>query len=259
MDLGIKGKRALVCASSQGLGKGCAIALAEAGVDLVLNGRRADILEQTADEIRSKFQVSVTAIAADITTPDGRDAVLEAAGQIDILVTNAGGPPPGVWSDWDRDDFIKALDANMLTPIDLMKRCLPAMIEQGWGRVVNITSGSVKAPIAQLGLSNSARAGLTGYVAGTARQVAPHGVVINNLLPGIHDTNRALSLDTGVAQAQDISIEQAKENRCAIIPVRRYGTIQEFGSTCAFLCSQHAGFMIGQNILLDGGAMNSTL
>jgi 3-oxoacyl-[acyl-carrier protein] reductase len=191
MDLGIKGKRALVCASSQGLGKGCAIALAEAGVDLVLNGRRADILEQTADEIRSKFQVSVTAIAADITTSDGRDAVLEAAGQIDILVTNAGGPPPGVWSDWDRDDFIKALDANMLTPIDLMKRCLPAMIEQGWGRVVNITSGSVKAPIAQLGLSNSARAGLTGYVAGTARQVAPHGVVINNLLPGIHDTNRA--------------------------------------------------------------------
>lgn len=259
MDLGIKGKRALVCASSQGLGKGCAIALAEAGVDLVLNGRRADILEQTADEIRSKFQVSVTAIVADITTSDGRDAVLEAAGQIDILVTNAGGPPPGVWSDWDRDDFIKALDANMLTPIDLMKRCLPAMIEQGWGRVVNITSGSVKAPIAQLGLSNSARAGLTGYVAGTARQVAPHGVVINNLLPGIHDTNRALSLDTGVAQAQDISIEQAKENRCATIPVRRYGTIQEFGSTCAFLCSQHAGFMIGQNILLDGGAMNSTL
>jgi 3-oxoacyl-[acyl-carrier protein] reductase len=133
------------------------------------------------------------------------------------------------------------------------------MIDRSWGRVVNITSGSVKAPIAQLGLSNSARAGLTGYVAGTARQVAPHGVVINNLLPGIHDTNRALSLDTGVAQAQDISIEQAKENRCAIIPVRRYGTIQEFGSTCAFMCSQHAGFMIGQNVLLDGGAMNSTL
>ena len=259
MDLGISGQRALVCASSKGLGRGCAEALAAEGVDLVLNARGTEALEATADAIRAAHGVDVIAVAADITTEAGQAEVLAAAGSIDILVTNAGGPPPGMWTDWDRDDFIKALDANMLTPIDLMKRCLPAMIDRGWGRVVNITSGSVKAPIPQLGLSNSARAGLTGYVAGTARQVAPFGVVINNLLPGIHDTNRALSLDTGVAQAQDISIEQAKENRCATIPVRRYGTIQEFGSTCAFMCSQHAGFMIGQNVLLDGGAMNSTL
>ncbi|MEO5620088.1 MAG: SDR family NAD(P)-dependent oxidoreductase, partial [Cypionkella sp.] len=182
MDLGIKGKRALVCAASKGLGRGCAMALAEAGVDLVINARGAEALEATAAELR-KFGVQVTAVAADITTEAGRGEVLAAAGAVDILVTNAGGPPPGVWSDWDRDDFIKALDANMLTPIALMKALLPGMIDKGWGRVVNITSQSVKAPIPQLGLSNAARAGLTGYVGGTSRQVAPFGVTINNLLP----------------------------------------------------------------------------
>jgi 3-oxoacyl-[acyl-carrier protein] reductase len=259
MDLGITGKRALVCASSQGLGKGCAMALAEAGVDLVLNARRADILDETAHEIRSRYNVNVVAIAGDITTDADRAKVLEAAGQLDILVTNAGGPPPGLWSDWDRDDFIKALDANMLAPIALMKACLPQMMAQGWGRVVNITSQSVKAPIAQLGLSNAARSGLTGYVAGTSRQVAPHGVTINNLLPGIHATNRSISLDSVVAQQQGISPEQAAQNRCETIPARRYGTIQEFGAMCAFLCSQHAGFIVGQNILLDGGAVNANL
>ena len=259
MDLGITGKRALVCASSQGLGKGCAMALAEAEVDLVLNARRADILDETAHEIRSRYNVNVVAIAGDITTDADRTKVLEAAGQLDILVTNAGGPPPGLWSDWDRDDFIKALDANMLAPIALMKACLPQMMAQGWGRVVNITSQSVKAPIAQLGLSNAARSGLTGYVAGTSRQVAPHGVTINNLLPGIHATNRSISLDSVVAQQQGISPEQAAQNRCETIPARRYGTIQEFGAMCAFLCSQHAGFIVGQNILLDGGAVNANL
>ena len=259
MDLGITGKRALVCASSQGLGKGCAMALAEAGVDLVLNARRADILDETAHEIRSRYNVNVVAIAGDITTDADRAKVLEAAGQLDILVTNAGGPPPGLWSDWDRDDFIKALDANMLAPIALIKACLPQMMAQGWGRVVNITSQSVKAPIAQLGLSNAARSGLTGYVAGTSRQVAPHGVTINNLLPGIHATNRSISLDSVVAQQQGISPEQAALNRCETIPARRYGTIQEFGAMCAFLCSQHAGFIVGQNILLDGGAVNANL
>jgi 3-oxoacyl-[acyl-carrier protein] reductase len=259
MDLGISGKRALVCASSQGLGKGCALALAQAGVSLVLNARRADILEQTAQEIRSKYAFEVVTVASDVTTEDGRAKLLDAAGDLDILVTNAGGPPPGLWSDWDREDFIKALDANMLAPIALMKAVLPIMIERGWGRIVNITSQSVKAPIPQLGLSNAARSGLTGYVAGTSRQVAPHGVCINNLLPGIHATNRAVSLDGAAAEQQGITPQQAKENRCQTIPARRYGTIEEFGAMCAFLCSQHAGFIVGQNILLDGGAVNANL
>ena len=259
MDLGIAGKRALVCASSKGLGLGCAEALAGAGVHLVMNGRSEDSLQAAIDSIRATADVEVTGVAADITTEDGRAKVLDAAGTLDILVTNAGGPPPGMWSDWDRDDFIAALDANMLAPIALMKALLPGMMERGWGRVVNITSQSVKAPIAVLGLSNAARTGLTGYVAGTARQVAPSGVTINNLLPGIHATDRAVSLDTGVSEAQGISMAEAKAQREATIPARRYGTRAEFGATCAFLCSQHAGFIVGQNILLDGGATNATI
>lgn len=259
MELGIRGKRALVCASSKGLGRGCAENLAAAGVDLTLCARGEEALIETAQYIQKTYGVSVTAIAADITSEDGRTKVLKAAGDVDILVTNAGGPPPGLWSDWDRDDFIKAIDANMLTPIALMKALLPSMMTKGWGRVVNITSQSVKAPIAVLGLSNSARAGLTGYVAGTARQVAGHGVTINNLLPGIHATDRAISLDGGVAQQRGISVEQAAAERAQTIPAGRYGTAQEFGATCAFLCSQHAGFIIGQNILLDGGAVNASL
>ena len=259
MDLGIKGKRALVCASSKGLGLGCARALAEAGVSLVMNARGADALEAAAADIRADFGIDVTTVACDVTTPEGQAAVLEAAGTLDVLVTNAGGPPPGMWSDWDREDFIKALDANMLTPIALMKATLPGMMERGWGRVVNITSVSVKSPVPVLGLSNSARAGLTGYVAGTSRQVAGSGVVINNLQPGLHATDRAVSLDTGAAKAQGISVEEAKANREATIPVGRYGTIEEFGATCAFMCSQYAGFMVGQNILLDGGATNTTM
>ncbi|MEP5151639.1 SDR family oxidoreductase [Planktotalea sp.] len=259
MDLGIKGKRAIVCASSKGLGRGCAEALAGAGCDLVLNARGSEALEQTGKEIREKFGVEVVTVAADITTEEGRAAVLEAAGDIDILVNNAGGPPPGMWSDWDREDFIKALDANMLAPIAMMKALLPKMIDNGWGRVVNITSQSVKSPIGVLGLSNSARAGLTGYVAGTSRQVAGSGVNINNLLPGIHATDRAVSLDTGAAAAQGISIDEMKEQRSKTIPSGRYGTAAEFGATCAFLCSQHAAFIVGQNILHDGGAVNATL
>ncbi|MBN7786281.1 SDR family oxidoreductase [Ponticoccus gilvus] len=259
MDLGIRGKRALVSASSKGLGRGCAEALAEAGCDLVMNARGAEALEETAQAIRDRFQVSVTTVAADIVSEQGRAEVLEAAGAIDILVTNAGGPPPGLWADWEREDFIKALDANMLTPIALMKALMPGMIERGWGRVVNITSQSVKAPIPVLGLSNSARAGLTGYVAGTARQVAQHGVIVNNLLPGIHATDRAQSLDGGVSQQEGISMEEARARREATIPARRYGTREEFGQTCAFLCSQHAGFIVGQNLLVDGGATNMTL
>lgn len=259
MDLGIAGKRALVCASSKGLGLGCAEALAEAGVNLVMNARGAEALEASAQAVRDAHGVDVVTVAADVTTEEGRAKVLAAAEGVDILVNNAGGPPPGLWSDWDREDFIKALDANMLAPIALIKALVPGMMERGWGRVVNITSQSVKAPIPVLGLSNSARAGLTGYVAGTSRQVAASGVTINNLLPGIHATDRAVSLDGGVAKAQGISMEEAKAQRSATIPAGRYGTRQEFGATCAFMCSQHAGFMVGQNILLDGGATNSTM
>ncbi|MCU4654580.1 SDR family oxidoreductase [Roseibacterium sp. SDUM158016] len=259
MDLGIRGRRALVCASSKGLGRGCAEALAAEGVDLVLNARGAEALEATAEAIRAAHGVEVTAVACDITTEEGRAKVLAAAGDIDILVTNAGGPPPGLWSDWDRDDFIKALDANMLTPIALMTALLPGMIDRGWGRVVNITSQSVKAPIPALGLSNAARTGLTGFVAGTARQVAAKGVNINNLLPGSHDTDRVIALETGVAKAQNVSMEEARKIRLSAIPTGRYGTIEEFGAMCAFLCSEHAGFIVGQNVLLDGGQTNATI
>lgn len=259
MDLGISGKRALVTAGSKGLGRGCAQALAEAGVDLILNARGPEALEATAAALRQSYGIKVETVAGDITTDAVRQRVISAAQEVDILVTNAGGPPPGLWSDWTRDDFMAAIDANMLTPIALMQALLPAMIAKGWGRVVNITSQSVKAPIAQLGLSNTARAGLTGFVGGTSRQVAPFGVTINNLLPGIHATDRAIALDSGVVKARGISLEQAQAERMATIPARRYGTPEEFGATCAFLCSQHAGFIVGQNILLDGGAMNSTL
>ncbi len=259
MDMGIRGRRALVCASSKGLGRGCAEALAAEGVDLVINARGSGALEETAAALREAYGVDVTAVAADITDADARGRVLEAAGGVDILVTNAGGPPPGMWQDWTREDFIAALDGNMLTPIALMTALMPGMIERGWGRVVNITSQSVRSPIPQLGLSNAARAGLTGYVAGTARQVAPHGVVVNNLLPGIHATDRADQLDGGVAEREGISLEEARERRAATIPARRYGTAAEFGAACAFLCSVHAGFIVGQNVTLDGGAFAATL
>jgi 3-oxoacyl-[acyl-carrier protein] reductase len=259
MDLGIKGKRALVCASSKGLGRGCAEALAEAGVNLVINARGAEALEATAQHIRDTYGVTVEAVACDVTTEEGRAKLLEVAGEVDILVNNAGGPPPGSWTDWNREDFIAALDSNMLTPIALIQALVPGMMARGWGRVVNITSQSVKAPIPVLGLSNSARAGLTGFVAGTSRQIAGSGVVINNLLPGIHATDRAISLDTGVSKQKGISLDEARAQREATIPAGRYGTPAEFGQTCAFMCSQYAGFMIGQNILLDGGGINTTL
>lgn len=259
MDLGIKGKKALVCASSKGLGLGCARALAEAGVDLVMNARGADALEEAAQAVRADFGVSVQTVAADVTTDEGQAAVLEASGPLDILINNAGGPPPGMWSDWDRDDFIAALDANMLTPIALMKATLPGMMDRGWGRVINITSQSVKAPIAVLGLSNAARAGLTGYVAGTARQVAGSGVTINNLLPGSHATARRFGMDQAIADRQGISRDEATAQVWQEIPAGRYGTSEEFGATCAFLCSQFAGFIVGQNILLDGGNVNVTM
>lgn len=259
MDLNLTGKRAIVCAASKGLGRGCAEALAAEGVDLVICARTPATLDATADDIRAKHGVNVTTVACDITTEEGRAAVINALPDPDILVTNAGGPPPGQWQDWQRPDFMAAIEANMLAPILLMTALVPGMTERGWGRVVNITSQSVRSPIPVLGLSNTARAGLTGYVAGTARQVAPYGVTINNLLPGIHATDRAVSLDSGVAQASGISLEEAKQQREATIPARRYGTPEEFGAACAFLCSDKAGFIVGQNILLDGGSFNSTI
>ena len=259
MDLGISGKWAVVTASSKGLGRGCARALAGEGVNLVINARSRAPLEETAEALRQEYAVEVRAVAADVTTENGRGQILAACASPDILVTNAGGPPPGMWHDWGREDFLKAIESNMLTPILLMTELLPGMIERGWGRVVNITSQSVKAPIPQLGLSNSARAGLTGYVAGTARQVAPHGVVINNLLPGAHATDRIETLDRSIAQAEGIDIEAVRKRKYASIPARRYGTAEEFGKACAFLCSQWSGYIVGQNILLDGGGINATL
>lgn len=259
MDLGIKGKKALVCASSKGLGLGCAEHLAAAGVDLVMNARGAEALEASAERLRSTYGVNVVTVAADVATPEGQAAVIDAAQGVDILVNNAGGPPPGMWTDWEREDFIKALDANMLAPIALIKALVPAMMDRGWGRVVNITSQSVRAPIGVLGLSNSARTGLTGYVAGTSRQVAGKGVTINNLLPGIHATDRADALDGAVVAQRNISLDVARAERSATIPAGRYGTRDEFGAACAFLCSTHAGFIVGQSILLDGGATNITM
>ena len=196
----------------------------------------------------------VTAVAADITSEAGQAEALTAAGPIDILVTNAGGPPPGIWTDWSRNDFIAAFDANLLTPIALIKAKLPDMMDRGWGRIVNITSVAVKAPIPVLGLSNTARSGLTGYVAGVSRQVAGSGVTVNNLLPGLHDTDRLQMLDKVDAAAQGITEDAARAARTATIPAGRFGTVEEFGAACAWLCSDKAGFIIGQNILLDGGA-----
>lgn len=263
MDLGLRGKTALVCASSKGLGRGCARALAEAGVSLVVNARGAEALAVTAQEIRDEFGVDVTEVAADVTDEKGRAQVLEAVqsagGALDILVTNAGGPPPGLWTDWSHADFLAAVEANMLTPIALMQALVPGMAERGWGRVVNITSQAVRSPIAELGLSNTARMGLTGFVAGMARQVAGQGVTVNNLLPGLHATDRAEALDARAASLSGTTSAEAKARRAATIPAGRYGTAEEFGATCAFLCSVHAGFVVGQNILLDGGATNLSL
>jgi len=261
MDLGIKGRWALVCAASKGLGKGCALALAGEGANLVITARGAEALEATAQQLRQIAGVGkVVAVAGDITTADARAAALAACPQIDILINNAGGPPPGDFRDWQRDDWIKAVDANMLTPIELIKATVDQMAERGFGRVVNITSGAVKAPIDVLGLSNGARSGLTGFVAGLARQsrLASRNVTINNLLPGIFDTDRILATLKGQAAKTGKSIEELKAARRATVPAGRYGTLEEFGQICAFICSAQASYLTGQNILLDGGAYPGT-
>jgi 3-oxoacyl-[acyl-carrier protein] reductase len=260
MDLGIKGKWALVCAASKGLGRGCAQALAGEGVNVVITARGAEALQATAAALRaSNPAVEVRAVAGDITTPEGRAAALAACPQVDILVNNAGGPPPGDFRNWGRDEWIKALDANMLTPIELIRATVDAMAERGFGRIVNITSGAVKAPIDILGLSNGARSGLTGFVAGLARSsIAARGVTINGLLPGPFDTDRLKVTMQGLAQKSGQSIEAVMAQRAGTIPVRRLGRPEEFGAVCAFLCSVHAGYMTGQNLLLDGGAYPGT-
>ena len=254
MKLGIEGRRALICAASRGLGKACADSLAAEGCEVAIVARRLDVLEQAAADIRQHTGAKVTAIVADITTPQGRAQALAALPEPDILVTNAGGPPVGDFRDWDRDAWIKALDANMLAPIELIKATIDPMMAKGWGRIVNITSGAVKAPIDVLGLSNGARAGLTGFVAGLARQAIKNGVTINNLLPGPFDTDRLNATLAGMANKEGISVEQARARRANSNPSGRFGRPEEFGALCAFVCSDLAGYMTGQNLLLDGGA-----
>ena len=261
MDLGIAGKWALVCGASKGLGRGCAEALAAEGVNVVLVARGAEALATTTAEIQAAHpNVQVQMVAVDITTPEGRAAVFAHHADFDIVVTNAGGPPPGAFRDWSRDDWIKAVDANMLTPIDLIKTTIDGMIARGFGRIVNITSSAVKAPIDILGLSNGARSGLTGFVAGVARnpEIAAKGVTINNLLPGKFDTDRLAGTMVGAAKKTGKSVDEIRALQAGQIPAQRFGTAAEFGAVCAFLCSQQASYLTGQNILLDGGAYPGT-
>jgi 3-oxoacyl-[acyl-carrier protein] reductase len=264
MDLGITGKWALVCGASKGLGLGCAQALAAEGVNVVMVARGREVLEASAAALRSTSPgVTVLAVAADITTPEGRAAAFAAPGgpgtDLDIVVTNAGGPPTGDFRSWDRDAWIRAVDANMLTPIELIKATVDGMAARGFGRIVNITSSAVKAPIDILGLSNGARSGLTGFVAGVARSgIAAKGVTINNLLPGKFDTERLQGTLAGAAAKTGKTVDEVRAAQMAQVPARRFGNPDEFGAICAFLCSQQAGYLNGQNILPDGGLYPGT-
>ncbi len=259
MDLGIKGKKAIVCGASKGLGRGCAEALAREGVEVTIVARTQATLDETAAEIRKATGATVHAVAADIATAEGRAKVLAVCPNPDILVNNAGGPPPGDFRNWSRETWLTAIDANMLAPIEMIKATLDGMIERKFGRVVNITSAAVRAPIAELGLSNGARAGLTGFIAGLSRQVVPHNVTMNNLLPGPFETDRLISNLTHNAEKQGIALEEMITRRKAANPAKRFGTVPEFGNTCAFLCSASAGFITGQNILMDGGSYPGTM
>jgi 3-oxoacyl-[acyl-carrier protein] reductase len=258
MDLGIRGRTALVCAASKGLGKGCAISLAREGVNLVITARGREALEATAEEIRIRFKVEVKAVAGDITTAQGREAALAAAPAPDILVNNAGGPPPGDFRDWDRDTWVKAVDANMIAPILMIRAVVDGMIARKFGRIVNITSGAVKAPIPELGLSNGARTGLTGFIAGLSRTTVRHNVTINNLLPGPFETDRLRANLEFNAKKAGKTAEELRRVRTEANPAARFGTIEEFGDACAYLCSAQAGYLTGQNLLLDGGAYPGT-
>ncbi|WP_417677375.1 SDR family oxidoreductase [Roseibium sp.] len=253
MDLGIAGRKAIVCASSRGLGRGCAFALAEAGCDVVLNGRNEETLAKTAADIKARFNVGVTSVAADVSTSDGQKALLEACPDADILVNNNGGPPRKDYSELTREAMLDGVIQNMVTPIELIQALVPGMQERGFGRVVNITSMSVRMPIEGLDLSSGARAGLTAFLAGVCRQIAGTGVTINNILPGKMDTDRLRGGFERAAQMSGKSIEDIRAAQAAEIPMGRFGNAEEFGQTCAFLCSVHAGYITGQNILLDGG------
>jgi 3-oxoacyl-[acyl-carrier protein] reductase len=264
MDLGIAAKWALVCGASKGLGFGCALGLVREGVNVLIVARGAPALQAATEPLLAEparpQATQVLSVAADITTPEGRAAVFAVRQEFDIIVTNAGGPPPGDFRDWERDAWVKALDANMLTPIELIKGAVDGMAARGFGRIVNITSSSVKAPIDILGLSNGARSGLTGFVAGVARttKLASANVTINNLLPGVFDTDRIRATVEGAAKKTGQSVEAVIEARKQSVPARRMGTPEEFGATCAFLCSQQASYITGQNILIDGGAYPGT-
>ena len=263
MDLGLQGKWALVGGASKGLGFGCAQSLAREGANVVIVARGAEALESAAVALRI-HGTTILAVAVDITTAEGRDAIWSAAGgpgkNFDIVVTNAGGPPPGDFRTWDREAWIKAVDANMLTPIELIKATVDGMAERKFGRIINITSSAVKAPIDILGLSNGARSGLTGFVAGVARtqKLAANNVTINNLLPGAYDTDRLKATMKGASEKTGQPIDAVTDARKKTIPALRFGDPQEFGDTCAFLCSAQAGYITGQNILTDGGAYAGT-
>ncbi|MES0811028.1 SDR family oxidoreductase [Roseibium sp. SCPC15] len=253
MDLGLQGKKAIICASSRGLGKGCAEALAEAGCDIVLNGRNEAVLAATKAALQEAHGVNVTSIAADVSTKEGQASLLAACPDPDILVNNNGGPPRRDYSELDRDALLEGAVQNFVTPIELIQAVVPGMKERGFGRIVNITSLSVKMPIEGLDLSSGARAGLTAFLAGVCRQLAPHGITINNLLPGKMDTDRLKGGFERSAQQSGKSVEAVRAAQAAEIPAQRFGNAEEFGQTCAFLCSRHAGYITGQNLLMDGG------
>jgi 3-oxoacyl-[acyl-carrier protein] reductase len=259
VETGLAGKTALVCAASKGLGRACAMALAREGVAVTITARTVATLEQTAADIRTATGAPVVAVAGDITTEAGRAAALAACPAPDILVNNAGGPPPGDFRDWSREDWIRALDANMLTPIALMRAVVDGMCARGFGRIVNITSASVKSPIPTLGMSNGARAGLTGFAAGLARQVARHNVTINNLLPGPFLTDRLRGNAMIEADKSGRPVEEVIATRMRATPTGRAGDPAEFGDACVFLCAASSGYIVGQNLLLDGGAFNATM
>jgi 3-oxoacyl-[acyl-carrier protein] reductase len=258
MDLGIRGKAALLSGASRGLGRACAMALAAEGVAVTIVGRTRDTVERTADEIRSATGATVTPVAADITTPEGRAAALRACPEPDILVNNADGAPPGDFRTWTRDDWINALDTMMLCHIEMMRLTYEGMMAREFGRIINIVSRSVKIPQIELGLSNGARSGLVGFVAGLARQTIARNVTINNLLPGIFDSDAQRRHIEGMLEEGGKSFEQIWDERARANPARRYGRPEELGTYCAYLCSAHAGFITGQNLLVDGGSYPGT-
>jgi len=259
MDLGIAGRKAIVCASSRGLGKGCAQALAEAGVDVTINGRDEAHLEATAEELRKLTGATITAVAADVSSPDGQKKLLNACPQPDILVNNNGGPPFRDYLELDREAMLEGVIMNMVTPIELIQSVIEHMKQQRFGRIVNITSFSVRTPVAGLDLSSGARGGLTAFLGGVARQVASHNVTVNHMLPGFFDTDRLTALRERRAKGEGVSVDQVSERMTSGIPTRRFGDPQEFGRTCAFLCSQHAAYITGQSLLIDGGFFNTTI